>query len=130
VIQFLTVAWIIWAHGEQLAEHGGTDGIRDRGALESAVATPQSSFDGQYLHATIWDMAAAYTFHIAQNQPFVDGNKRAALAAGLTFLKMNGVDVDDPAERLHDALIALAERRLDKGGLAALFRELATGQIG
>lgn len=70
-------------------------------------------------------MAAAYAFHIAQNQPFLDGNKRAGLGSALVFLRINGIDVNDPDERLYDAMIGLAERRLDKAALAQLLRELA-----
>jgi death-on-curing protein len=70
-------------------------------------------------------MAAAYAFHIAQNQPFVDGNKRTGLVAALVFLDLNGVTVLDPQERLYEAIIALAERQMDKDGLAELFGNLA-----
>ena len=77
------------------------------------------------MHGDLFAMAAAYAFHIAQNQPFVDGNKRTGLAAALVFLDLNGVWVEDPKGRLYEALIALAERRLDKDGLARLLRELA-----
>jgi death-on-curing protein len=68
-------------------------------------------------------MAAAYAFHIAENQPFVDGNKRAALDAALVFLLLNGFSVVDPPNGLYDAMIAVAERRLDKEGLAGLLRK-------
>lgn len=71
-------------------------------------------------------MAAAYAFHIAQNQPFVDGNKRAGLGAALVFLKLNGIEIDDPDAQLYDAMIAFAERRMDKSGLARLLRTLAS----
>ena len=70
-------------------------------------------------------MAAAYAFHIAQNQPFVDGNKRAGLAAALVFLDLNGHSVADPKGRLYEALLDIADRKLDKAGLAALLAELA-----
>jgi len=89
------------------------------------VATPQAGFGGEYLHPTLWDMAAAYAFHLAENQPFVDGNKRAALGAALVFLELNGIQVDDPEDRLYDAMIAIATHALDKKGLAATFRELS-----
>ena len=75
-------------------------------------------------------MAAAYAFHIAQNQPFIDGNKRAGLLAALVFLDINGWSVADPNERLQEAMLAIADRRLDKSGLAALFRELAQPTAG
>jgi death on curing protein len=121
---FLTVEDVEEIHAESLARFGGSHGIRDRGLLESAVATPQAGFGGAYLHATLFDMAAAYAFHIAENQPFVDGNKRAALGAALVFLKVNDIDVDDSEERLYSAMIAIATRELDKNGLAALLRKL------
>lgn len=75
-------------------------------------------------------MAAAYAFHLAQNQPFVDGNKRTGLVAALVFLDLNGVTVLDPQERLSDAMIAIAERRMDKDELAELLRELSVQGAG
>lgn len=123
--EFLTVEDVLELQARSLELFGGGAGIRDRGLLESAVAAPQASFGGQYAHAGLFEMAAAYAFHIAQNQPFVDGNKRSGLGAALLFLKLNGIDVDDPEERLYEAMIALADRRMDKAGLANLLRSLA-----
>jgi len=71
---FLTLEDILQIHAEQIDIYGGTHGIRDLNGLESAVATPQASFGGEYLHSTIPAMAAAYLFHICQNHPFLDGN--------------------------------------------------------
>jgi death-on-curing protein len=70
-------------------------------------------------------MAAAYAFHIAETQPFVDGNKRTGLDAALVFLDLNGWVVVDPEMRLYDAMLALSSRKLDKHGLAVLFRVLS-----
>src|SRR4029079_14647196 len=112
-------------HEDQLRMFGGSPGIRDRGGLESADATPSATFDGRFLHHGLFDMAAAYAFHLAENQPFVDGNKRTALNAALVFLDINGWIVSDPHLRLYDAMIALSRRALDKRGLATLFGELA-----
>jgi len=112
-------------HEEQLHHFGGSAGIREQGALESAVAVPASTFDGGYLHADLFEMAAAYAFHIAENQPFLDGNKRTGLYAAIVFLDLNGWLVLDPDERLADAMLQLAGRRLDKRGLAGLLRELS-----
>ena len=70
-------------------------------------------------------MAAAYAFHIAENRPFLDGNQRTGLGAALVFLRINGFKVPDPEERLYDAMIAIAERRLDKAGMAALLERLS-----
>lgn len=123
--EFLNLEDVLQIHEEQLAAYGGAEGIRDRGLLESAVAMPRASFGEAYLHEDLSHMAAAYAFHIAQNQPFLDGNKRTGLVAALVFLDLNGVPVLDPEEKLYDAMIAIAERRMDKEGLAELLRELA-----
>jgi len=77
-----------------------------------------------YGQGDLCSIAAAYAFHIAQNQPFLDGNKRTAMGAALTFLETNRVDVTKlNGVKLYDAMIAIAEKRLDKAGLAAVFRE-------
>lgn len=125
--EFLTVEDVLQIHDEQLAAYGGAGGIRDQALLESAVATPQASFGEAYLHEDLAHMAAAYAFHIAQNQPFLDGNKRTGLVAALVFLDLNGATLVDPEEKLYDAMIAIAERRMDKDGLSELLRELAVG---
>lgn len=122
---FLSVEDVLALHDDQLRLFGGSAGVRDRGALESAVATPQATFDDEFLHEDLFHMAAAYAFHIAENQPFVDGNKRTGLNAALVFLDVNGWVVEDPEMRLFDAMIALSSRALDKHGLALIFRELA-----
>jgi len=97
---FLSVEDVLALHGDQLRLFGGSAGVRDRGALESAVATPGATFDGEFLHEDLFHMAAAYAFHIAENQPFVDGNKRTGLNAALVFLDVNGWIVEDPHIRL------------------------------
>ena len=122
---FLSIEDITQIHDEQIAAYGGAAGVRDQGLLESAVAMPRASFGKAYLHEDLAHMAAAYAFHIAQNQPFLDGNKRTGLVAALVFLDLNGVTVLDPQERLYDAMIAIAERRMDKDGLAELLRALS-----
>jgi death-on-curing protein len=121
---FLTLDEVLEIHDAQITAFGGTLGIRSREALESAVATPRAGFGGEFLHPTLWHMAAAYAFHIAENQPFLDGNKRTAIVAAITFLDLNGFLVVDPDERLYDAMMAIAARGLDKDGLAELLREL------
>lgn len=93
------------------------------------MAVSQASFGEAYLHEDLAHMAAAYAFHIAQNQPFLDGNKRTGLVAALVFLDLNGITVLDPQERLYDAMIAIAERRTDKDGLAELLRELGAQEL-
>jgi death-on-curing protein len=88
--------------------YGGSQGLRDERVLDSAVATPAATYDGEFLHEDIFHMAAAYAFHIAENQPFVDGNKRTGLNAALVFLDINGWVVSDM--NLYDAMIALSSR--------------------
>lgn len=122
---FLTLAEVLLIHKEQIERFGGTSGIRDIGLVESAIAMPQAGFGGEYLHASIFEMAAAYAYHIAENQPFLDGNKRTALAAALVFLDMNGIVIEDPKGRLYEAMIKLGTRKQDKRGMAKLLSELA-----
>ena len=119
--EFLSWADVVYLHERSLAEHGGSAGIRDRGLVESAIAQPQQDYF--YGGADSFAIAAGYAFHIAQAQAFLDGNKRTAIAAALTFLNLNGVATRGHGEELYAAMIAIAERRLDKPGLAALFRE-------
>jgi death on curing protein len=123
-IVFLTLAEVIEIHTDQIERYGGSSGVRDINLLSSAVAMPYASFQSQFLHADIFEMAAAYAFHISQNHPFVDGNKRTALATALVFLELNGISLADPEEKLYDAMISLASGNIDKAGLAAILREL------
>ena len=123
---FLSLEEVLELHADQIRLFGGTAGIRDKGALESAIAVPSATFDGEFLHTGLFEMAAAYAFHIAQNQPFLDGNKRAGLNACLVFLMLNGWEVVDPQEALYDAMLAFAVGSLDKLGFAGLLESLAT----
>ncbi|MGL5074500.1 MAG: type II toxin-antitoxin system death-on-curing family toxin, partial [Waterburya sp.] len=82
---------VIAIHLRQLAEHGGSDGIRDRGLLESALFRPRNLFN--YGNSTIFDLAAAYGYGITSNHPFIDGNKRTSYVVMRTFLKLNGYDI-------------------------------------
>ena len=75
-------------HREQLAEHGGADGVRDQGLLESALARPENL--AAYGEPSVFDLAAAYAFGVIRNYPFVDGNKRTGFIAGVLFLELNG----------------------------------------
>jgi len=124
-VDFLSVDDVLVLHERQLERYGGAAEVRDAKALDAAVATPRATFDGDLLHADLHEMAAAYAFHLCQDHPFLDGNKRTALLAALVFLDLNGVAVADREGRLYDAMIGVAEGRLDKGGLTALLRELS-----
>ena len=122
-IVFLSVELVLDLHQQSLREHGGSDGIRDQAGLESAIGQPQN--DHYYGGADVFGVAAAYAFHIAEAQAFVDGNKRAGLGAAMLCLELSGIDTAAQSRAtLYDAMIAIANRELDKPGLAALFRRM------
>ena len=93
--------------------------MRDPGLLESALAQPCVSFGGEYLHRGLFEMAAAYLYHIVQNHPFVDGNKRVGLESALAFLALNGVEIDAPDDDLESLVLAVASGQADKTQAAA-----------
>lgn len=101
---------------------GGADGIRDPALFESAVTHPQQVYF--YTQADLFEVAAAYAFHIAQAQARFDGNKRTAVAAALLFLEVNGISTDFDSMTLYEAMIAEAEKQMGKTELAALLRQL------
>ena len=109
------------AHAEQLAEHGGGDGIRDAGMLDSAMARPQNLV--QYGDPDAAALAAAYAFGIARNHPFTDGNKRTAAVVSETFLMLNGYALGATDAELVVAFVALAAGELSEDELADWFRQ-------
>lgn len=125
------VVWIatevaLAAHAEQLAEHGGGEGVRDAGALESAMARPRNL--AEYGDPDIAALAAAYAFGIARNHPFVDGNKRTAAVVSETFLVLNGHALQASDAEVVVAFVALAAGELSEEELADWFRtHLAAG---
>ena len=124
-LEFLTLEDVLELHRLQLERFGGSAGLRDQGLLESAIAQPQAAFGGEYLHPEIFEMAAAYVFHVVKNHPFVDGNKRAGLLSALVFLDINGIVIDRGTPELYDLTIAVAEGRLEKPEIAATLKRIA-----
>ncbi|MBI3552916.1 MAG: type II toxin-antitoxin system death-on-curing family toxin [Elusimicrobia bacterium] len=122
---FLTLAEILEIHKDEVERYGGDHGIRDLGLVESAIAMPQATFGGEFLHKTIFEMAAAYAYHISENQPFVDGNKRTALGAAFIFLRTNGIVMNDPEGVLYGAMIKVGTRQWGKRELLEQFRKLS-----
>lgn len=108
------------AHAEQLAEHGGADGVRDAGALESGMMRPRNLAD--YGEPDTAALAAAYAFGIARNHPFVDGNKRTAAVVAETFIVLNGHNLQATDAELVVAILALAAGELCEDELADWFR--------
>ena len=123
-ILFLTLAEAIEIHTDQIHRYGGQSGVRDLGLLESALAQPEASFAGEWLHGDIYEMAAAYAYHLCQNHPFVDGNKRTALTTALVFLELNGISILDPRGRLENAMIRMASGEMNKESFAEVLRKL------
>lgn len=121
---FLTLADVVEIHKDQIILYGGEYGIRDIRLLESALAQPEASFAGEWLHADLYEMSSAYAFHICMNHPFLDGNKRAALASALVFLEINHVSLLDPGEKLRKAMLQMADSQMSKKDFAALLKDL------
>ena len=122
-ILFLTLAEVVDIHCNQIKLYGGLPGIRDINLLSSAIAMPHASFHGEYLHNDIYEMAAAYAFHIGKNHPFVDGNKRTALVSALVFLELNGISISDSQGKLYDAMLDLSTGKLNKSEFASILRK-------
>ncbi len=123
---FLTLAEVIAIHSNQVKLYGGEPGVRDIALLESAISQAQVSFGGKWLHADVWEMAAAYAFHICQNHPFFDGNKRAALASALVFLQFQDIEILDPDSMLIDVMYGVAKGKVGKQELAGRLKALST----
>jgi death-on-curing protein len=121
-VVFLTLDDIFESHQNQIETYGGSHGIRDIGLLESAIAQPEASFDGQYLHADIFEMAAAYLYHLVMNHPFVDGNKRVGLEAALIFLEINNENLSASDEELVDLVLKTTAGQVGKREIAEFFR--------
>lgn len=125
-LHFLTLDEVLAIHRDQIKRYGGTLGVRDVELLESALAAPQSWFGDQYLHGDLFEMASAYLFHLVQNHPFLDGNKRVGTAAALTFLMLNGVETKIPNQALVATVLAVAQGETKQAALAVFLRNHAT----
>jgi len=121
--EFVNLQDVFEIHKDQIARYGGSPGIRDIGLLESALAMPQAGMRGQYFHADLFEMAAAYLYHLVMNHPFVDGNKRVGLATALVFLELNGESPEATNEALAELTLAVAEGKTAKSALAEFFRK-------
>ena len=123
MIKFLTLSEVLQILEDQIRNYGGAYGVRDLNLLSSAIYMPESSFGGQYLHKTIPAMAAAYAFYICQNHPFIDGNKRVALASSLVFLDLNGYDFDCDEEILYNEIMDVAKSEVKKDDLILFYEK-------
>lgn len=119
--KFLSLDEVLELHADQISSFGGSPGVRDEGLLESALAQPQATFGGQFLHPTISEQAAAYLYHIAMNHPFIDGNKRTAFAVTDTFLRLNGCALNLTDDGVYDLVMRVARGTMTKEELSAEF---------
>ncbi len=122
---FLTLDEILSLHEDQIRRYGGAGGIRETGLLQSAVGSAAATFGGEFLHQSLFEMAAAYLYGICRNHPFVDGNKRTALMAALTFLEMNGIEIDADESKFFELVIGVAEGRVTKAEVAVFLQHHA-----
>ncbi len=118
---FLSLDQVMELHRRSLEIHGGIDGVRDLGAVESALAAAQNTWF--YAGGDLHDIAAAYAFHVAESQAFLDGNKRTAAASAIVFLAANDCADCGDDRVIFEAMLAIANRQLDKPGLAAILRK-------
>ena len=114
MIRYLTLVEILDIHHQVAQRSGGAEGIRDLGALESAIAQPRMTFGGEDLYPTIIDKAATLGFSIVMNHPFVDGNKRTGHAAMEIFLVLNGLEINASTDEQEAIILALASGELDR----------------
>jgi len=125
---FLTLDEALGIHADQVRRYGGSPGLRDLGLLQSALGMPETTFEGEFLHGTFFEKAAAYLFHIARNHPFVDGNKRTALMCALVFLGLNGQRLEADPEALYELVDGVATGSVDKAEVAVFLRRNACGR--
>ena len=121
----LTVPQVLFIHSRVLAETGGSAGIRDFGALLSAVMRPQMTFDGQALYPDLFTRTAALMESLVSNHPFVDGNKRVGIVAAGLMLRLNGYHLDAGQEELERFVLAVAERKKNLSEIAGWLRKKA-----
>jgi death-on-curing protein len=121
--EFLALDEVLALHADLIRRYGGAAGLRDLALLQSALAMPEASFGGELLHGSLFEMAAAYLFHLARNHPFVDGNKRVALMCALVFLGLNGQRLDADADELYALVDGVAAGEADKAAVAVFLRQ-------
>src|SRR6266852_1644927 len=110
-------------HADQIERYGGSPGIRDITLLQSAIAMPAAGFGEQYLHADLFEMAAAYLFHIVKDHPFVDGNKRVGIVMLLAFLGLNSRRLDAESQDVERLVQGVASGRVSKAEAAVFVQQ-------
>jgi death on curing protein len=124
----LTVDIVREIHAEAIGRFGGSDGVREVALLESAVAAPQASFRGGSPYHDIAEVAAAYLFYLCRNDPFIDGNTRAALGACIVFLRLNGIEPKTDGPAWEELTLSVASSEIDRNEATRRLRKLLPGQ--
>ncbi len=123
---FLVLDEVLEIHRDQINRYGGTLGVRDLGLLQSAIAQPLASFAGEFLHANLFEMAAAYLFHVVQNHPFLDGNKRVGAVSAIVFLSLNGQNLTMSNAELEGLVLRVAQGQTNKSEISKFLHEHAS----
>jgi death-on-curing protein len=122
---FLSLDEALAIHAHEIRRYGGSHGLRDLNLLASACSNAEATFGGEFLNTTIFEMAASYLYGICRNHAFIDGNKRAALACALAFLRLNEVRIVADGDELYDLVIGVAEGRVSKAAVAVFLEQHA-----
>lgn len=120
--KFLTFDQVLSLHKLQIDQFGGSHGVKDEGLLLSALAQPESGFGEEYFHKDLFEMAAAYLFHLVKNHAFHDGNKRIAALTAAVFLQVNGLMVTADEDEFEKLVLDAAQSLVTKEQIADFFR--------
>lgn len=125
--RWLTRSHLLYIHSQQIAEHGGDDGVRDEALLDSALSRPRNTFEYSE-EATLAELATDYAFGVTRNHPFVDGNKRTSLLAAFIFLEINGLTLDVDEMEAADRVIALSSGEIGRDSFASWLADNVSAQ--
>ena len=121
--KFLTFGQVVALHQMQIAEFGGVQGVKNEGLLLSAIAQPESGLGDEHFHKDLFEMAAAYLFHLVKNHAFHDGNKRIAALTAAVFLEVNGLAVTADEDEFEKLVLDAAQSLVTKEQIAEFFRK-------
>lgn len=128
MVRFLPETIVLAIHEDLLRLYGGIYGVRDAAALDAALHMPQAQFGGQFLHPILLHMAAAYGFHLCQNHPFFDGNKRTAGMTMFTFLQLNGLTPIATEVDYYNTMMSIATGQMNKDQLTVWLQDITEGE--
>jgi death on curing protein len=126
MIHFIPESVVLAIHDDQIRLYGGAYGVPDFAAIDASLHMPQATFGGEFLHTTIFAMAAAYGFHLCQNHPFIDGNKRTAGMVMFTFLQLNGIEPGASEPDYYAVMMSVASGQMSKEQLVDWLQEMVS----